>query len=94
LSKKHGDKTLPRLDLKALVLAMTLLWGGAYLLTAGANLVWPTYARDFIELLASIYPGYAADGSLGDLLVGFGYALVDAALGTFFFGCIYNHFAE
>ena len=41
-------------------------------------------------MLASIYPGYAASGSFGDVIVGSLYALVDAAILGLVFGWLYN----
>ena len=82
-----------KLNLKALAAALALLWAGVVLLVGVANLIWPGYGRSFLLMLASIYPGYAASGSLGDVIVGSLYALVDAAVLGFIFGWLYNWMA-
>lgn len=49
-----------RLDIKALTIAAGLLWGLAMLLTGIANMLWPGYGQEFLNTMASLYPGYDA----------------------------------
>jgi hypothetical protein len=79
-----------RFNLTALSATAGLIWGGAILLVALANLVWPSYGRAFLELLASIYPGYGAGSTFGQAIIGSLYGLVDGAIGGFIFGWLYN----
>jgi hypothetical protein len=79
-----------KLNLKALSFAIATLWAGAVFLVGLANLIWPGYAKAFLLMLASIYPGYAASGSFGDVIVGSLYALVDGAIAGFVLGWLYN----
>jgi hypothetical protein len=79
-----------KLNLKALMVTFAILWAGAVLLVGVANLIWPGYGKSFLLILASIYPGYAASGSFGDVIVGSLYALVDAAILGLVFGWLYN----
>jgi hypothetical protein len=79
-----------RLDVKAFVVAAGIFWGLAIGLTGIANLIWSGYGSAFLEVFASIYPGYHAEGSIGDLIAGTLYALVDGALTGLIFVCIYN----
>ena len=44
----------------------------------------------FLQAMASVYPGYYASGSFGDLVVGTLYAFVDGAISGLIFACIYN----
>jgi hypothetical protein len=57
------------------------------------NLVWPSYGREFLQLVASIYPGYHATPSFGQVIVGTLYALVDGAVGGAIFAWLYNRLA-
>lgn len=82
-----------RLNIKALAIAGAILWGGAVFLTGLANLTWAGYAEPFLKLIASVYPGYDAAGSFGDLIVGTLYSLADGAVGGLVFGWLYNRFA-
>lgn len=79
-----------KLNLKALTISVAVVWAGAVLIVGVANAIWPGYGKAFLMVLASIYPGFGATGTLGDALVGSGYALVDAAIVGLIFGWLYN----
>ena len=79
-----------KLNLKALTITLAIVWAGAIFIVGLANMIWPGYARAFLQVIASIYPGYAASGSFGDVIVGSLYALVDGAIGGLIVGGIYN----
>ena len=79
-----------KLNRHALALTAGILWGLATLLVGVPNLIWSGYGTQFLRLLASIYPGYHATGSVGDLIVGILYALVDGAVCGWVFGWLYN----
>jgi ABC-type nitrate/sulfonate/bicarbonate transport system permease component len=81
-----------KLDLKALSLTSGILWALALFLTGIFNLIWPGYGEAFLRLMASIYPGYHAAHSLGDLIVGTLYAFLDGVICGFVFGLLYNLF--
>jgi hypothetical protein len=81
-----------RLNLKALALAAGILWAFALLMTGVANLIWPGYGEGFLKMMASVYPGYHASRSIGDLIVGALYAVMDGAIGGLVFGWLYNLF--
>ena len=82
-----------RLNLQALALTAGILWGTVVFLTGITNLIWEGYGDAFLRIMASLYPGYDADRSFGDILVGTLYALVDGAVCGFVFGWLYNLFA-
>ena len=82
-----------KLDLKALTITAAILWAAAVFFVGMANSIWPGYGKAFLLVVASIYPGFAASGTFGDAIVGSLYALVDAAVGAFIFGWLYNLFA-
>jgi hypothetical protein len=79
-----------RLNVIALTITTGLLWGAAVLLTTVANAIWPPYGQAFLDLAASIYPGYNAGPTIGQIIIGTIYALVDGAVGGLLFGWIYN----
>ncbi|MFQ6079201.1 MAG: hypothetical protein ACE5NJ_08725 [Thermodesulfobacteriota bacterium] len=81
-----------KLNLKALVMTAGILWALAVFLVGLLNLIWSGYGVAFLQLIASIYPGYHATGSAGDLIVGALYALVDGAICGLVFGLLYNLF--
>ncbi len=83
-----------KLDIKAMAITLGLVWGGAVLLVGVANLIWPNYGQAFLEVVASVYPGYTAGTSIGQLIVGTLYGLLDGAVGGAVIAWLYNLFAQ
>ena len=83
-----------KLSITALTYAAAILWGLCFLLVGMANLLWPPYGGAFLELMSSVYPGYRAAASLGNVIVGTLYAVVDGAIGGALFAWVYNAFAR
>ena len=79
-----------RFNVIALSATVALFWGAAILVVASANLIWPTYGRAFLELAASIYPGYHPSPAIGSIITGTLYGLVDGAIAGAVFGWLYN----
>lgn len=79
-----------RLNITALALTAGIFWGGALLLVALANLMWPGYGRAFLDLCASIYPGYRPGAGIGSVITGTLYGVVDGAIGGAMFAWLYN----
>ncbi len=83
-----------QLSVKALALTIGILWGGAILFVGIVSLFFPGYADEFLRIVSSFYPGFDHSGSLGDLLVGTVYGLVDGAIGGVVIAWLYNLFAR
>ncbi len=49
-----------------------------------------TYGQAFLDVMASIYPGFHAAGTFGDAIVGTLYGVVDGAIGGAVFAWLYN----
>ena len=82
-----------RLSTKALALAAALVWGIVCMGGVGLfNLIWPPYGEHFLITMSSIYPGYHATRSIGEVMVGAGYGVVDGGVGGLLFAWIYNFF--
>ena len=79
-----------RLSITAMSVAFGLLWGACILVVAAANLIWPGYGQAFLQLCASVYPGYHPGTGIGSIITGTIYALVDGAVGGAVFGWLYN----
>ena len=83
-----------KLDVKAVALTLGLFWGVlAMFLTGLANLIWDGYGQGFLEVMASVYPGYQATSSFGDVIVGALYGLVDGAVCGAILAWLYNRLA-
>ncbi|HSB70033.1 MAG TPA: hypothetical protein VLT62_11925 [Candidatus Methylomirabilis sp.] len=79
-----------RLSLKALTIAAGILWGGAVFFCGIANAVWPPYGAAFLEMTASLYPGFRPSGTVGSILTGTSHAILDGAVCGLLFGWLYN----
>jgi hypothetical protein len=83
-----------KLNLKAFALSVGILWAVVVFLVGVLNLIWSGYGVAFLQLMASIYPGYDATSSIGAVIVGSLYALVDGAATGLFFCWLYNLFVR
>ena len=59
-----------RLNLKAVTLTASIIWALAIFLTGIMNLIWTGYGDAFLKVIASLYPGFKAEGSFGDVIIG------------------------
>ena len=82
-----------KLDVKASTIAVAILWGVVVFVVGIANLVFSGYGGAFLQIGASIYPGYHATASFGQVIVATLYALVDGAILGFVVSWLYNVFA-
>ncbi len=89
-----GGNSNMRFHVTALALTVGLLWGVVVFLVAAANTIWPTYGQAFLELVASIYPGYHASPGLGSALIGASYGFLDGAIGGAVLAWVYNLLAD
>ena len=85
-----------KLSIWPFTIALGILWGVVMLLTGIANLIWPTYGVEFLQMLASVYPGYNYDeaGNFGAVIVGTLYAVLDAAIFGLVLALLYNAFVR
>jgi hypothetical protein len=78
-----------RLNLKALAIALGLGWGAAVFLVGVGHTLWPPYGGAFLEVVASVYPGYHV-GGFGGVIVSTLYALLDGAVCGVVIAWLYN----
>ena len=78
-----------RLSVKALAIAIAVSWAAGVLLVGIAHLIWPNYGTGFLEMAASVYPGYEV-GGYGSVVVGTLYAVVDVAICGAVVAWLYN----
>ncbi len=83
-----------KLSVKGLAITLALFWGILAMFPVGlANLIWEGYGQAFLNLMASVYPGYHATASFGQVIIGTLYGLLDGLIGGSVFALIYNRFA-
>ena len=82
-----------RISVKAMTLAFGLVWG-LYAVggTGLLNLWWPPYGEHMLQTLSSVYPGYHATRSLGEVLVAAVYGIADGGAAGFLVALVYNFF--
>lgn len=83
-----------KFSVKGLAMVCGILWGGAMLVMGLANLIWSSYGQQFLQLMASVYPGYHATRSIAEVIVGTLYGFVDGFIGGAVFAWLYNQFAK
>ncbi len=79
-----------KLSVKALAVTAAILWGGCILLTGILNLIWSGYGVAFLDMVRSIYPGYAGTAGFGGVIVGTLYGAIDGAVCGAIFAWLYN----
>jgi hypothetical protein len=74
--------------------AATITGGVGFAIALGAcgllNIAFDGYAQPLLELMASVYPGYDASGTIGDLIIGCLYAVVDGCIAGCGLALLYN----
>ena len=80
-------------NIRALALAVGLSWAAGIFIVGVANLAAPGYGSAFLQLLASVYPGYSATASFGQVIIATIYGLVDGTIGGAIFAWQYNYLA-
>jgi hypothetical protein len=83
-----------KLNTRALAIACAIFWGVMMLIMGVANVVWSGYGEAFLQLMASVYPGYHATHSVGQAIVGALYGAGDGLIGGAIFGWLYNLFVK
>ena len=81
-----------KLSVKAIAASASLMWGGAMLLVGLLHMAVPSYGGDFLRMMSSVYPGADTAPTVGRVLLGAGYGLVDGALAGIVFGFLYRAF--
>lgn len=79
-----------KLNVKAFTVTSGAFWALTFLMVGITNLVWSGYGSTFLQVVASIYPGYHAETCVRDIAVGTLYALVDGTIAGLIFACLYN----
>ena len=84
-----------KLSVKAMTLSFGLVWG-LYAVggTGLLNLLWPPYGGRALEIFRSVYPGYHATQTFGDVLVAACYGMLDGGAAGFLIAVVYNFFAK
>ena len=83
-----------KLSIKGLSITAAIFWGVALLIVGSANVIFPGYGMNFLEIIGSIYPGYQPGTGFSSVIIGSLYGVVDAGIGAAIFAWLYNFFTE
>ena len=83
-----------KLSPKAMALTWGILVGGSILLVGLVQLLVPGYGEDYLEIFATIYPGFNEEGGFVNVLIGTVYGFVDGSILGFLIAWLYNRFAD
>ena len=83
-----------KFNIKALGISCGVIWGGAILVTGLAGAIWPGYGQAFLDIVASVYPGYQGTPGIGQTIIGTLYGLVDGGICGVIFAWLYNFAAS
>lgn len=79
-----------KLDIRALAVAMGLIWGGMFLFVSVVEAFSPGYGELLLDMAASFYPGYEGPDGIGAVAVVTLYGVVDGAIGGALLAWLYN----
>ncbi len=75
---------------KAMTGASAILWGACMLIVGLINLRFPSYGADFLRMMSSVYPGFHDSRTVGAVIVGTIYGIVDGAIMGYVFSSLYR----
>ena len=83
-----------KLNVTAMAISVGLIWGVLLIFLVGVmNLIWSGYGQGFLDLTASLYPGYKATANFGQVIAGTLYGLLCGGICGALFAYLYNRFA-
>jgi hypothetical protein len=83
-----------KLETRGFALSCAILWSGVLLLVALLNLGLKGYGQQFLDVLASFYPGYHAAPRAGQVVLVTVYGFADGLIGGTIFCWLYNRLAK
>ena len=79
-----------RLSVKSVSLTVAVFWAIVMFVVGLVRLVRPDYGQAFVEVMVSIYPGYAGSATFGQMICGTLFGALDGAVGGALFAGLYN----
>jgi hypothetical protein len=81
-------------SVRAITITSAILWGGCMLIVGLINLAAPSYGGEFLRMMSSVYPGADTARTIGSVLLGTVYGLIDGAVAGFLFVMLYRLFTH
>ncbi|MBT7950076.1 MAG: hypothetical protein HN764_00495 [Gammaproteobacteria bacterium] len=83
-----------KLSIKGLAITAAIVWSFAILIVGSANILFPGYGINFLEVVGSLYPGYQPGAGLSSVIIAALYGVVDAGIAGAIFAWLYNFFSK
>lgn len=83
---------MSKLNVKALGLALGIIWGVSLFVMGVVAMLAPNYAADFVRAIGSKYIGYAP--TIVGSVIGAVWGFIDAGIGGLLIAWLYNKFAK
>ena len=83
-----------KLSVKGLAITAAIIWSAALLIVGSANMMFPGYGTNFLEVIGSLYPGYHPGTGFSSVIIGTIYGIVDAGIGAAIFAWLYNFISD
>jgi hypothetical protein len=81
-------------SVKSVTITSAILWGACMLIVGLINLADASYGSEFLRMMSSIYPGADTARTIGRVLLGTLYGIIDGAVAGFLFTILYRAFAR
>lgn len=81
-------------SVRAVAVTSAIMGGGCMLFVGLINLADPSYGGEFLRMMSSVYPGADTTRTIGRVLLGAIYGLVDGAAAGYLFVVIYRFLAR
>jgi hypothetical protein len=75
---------------KAMTITSAVVFGGCMLIVGLVNLRSASYGGGFLGMMASVYPGYHDSRTIGDVVIGTLYGILDGAIIGYVFSSLYR----
>jgi hypothetical protein len=75
---------------KAMTSASGILLGACMLIVGLFNMRFASYGGDFLRMMSSVYPGFHDSRTIGDVIIGTIYGVVDGAILGYVFSSLYR----
>jgi hypothetical protein len=75
---------------KAMMGASAILLGACMLMVGLLNLRFPSYGGDFLRIMSSVYPGFHDSRTIGQVMLGTIYGVLDGAILGYIFSSLYR----
>ena len=83
-----------RISAKAMALTAGFFLGVSTCLIGCINLIDASYGGPYLTSISSVYPGFEPSRTIGSVMIGTIYGVVDGAFAGFLFAWIYNLLAD